>query len=148
MKYIFTLLLTFSLLAWGCQKEDQNEIDRNIILQYLADNNLTAVEDPSGLFYIIEVPGGEAKPVLANEVTVRYKGYLPDGTVFDQTSGTNTITFPLRNVIVGWQLGIPKLGRGGSGVLLIPSRLGYGDRRTGSIPANSVLIFEVDLVNF
>lgn len=148
MKQFLLLLVSFSLLALGCKKEDQNEIDRNIILKYLEDNNLTAVEDAAGFFYIIEIPGSEAKPTLANEVTVRYKGYLPNGNVFDQTSGTNTITFPLRNVIAGWQLGIPKFGRGGKGVLLIPSRLGYGDRATGSIPANSVLIFDVELVNF
>ena len=54
-------------------------------------------------------------------------------------------TFPLSNVIQGWQEGIPLFSEGGSGVLLIPSALGYGGQAVGSIPANSVLIFEVSL---
>ena len=146
-RYVFLLFLAVTL-GWSCNKEDQAETDRNRIIQYLTDNNLTAIEDDTGLFYIIEVPGSAEKPVLSDLVTVGYKGYLTNNTVFDQTGANQPASFFLDQVIVGWQIGIPKFGRGGSGILLIPSRLGYGDRRIGSIPANSVLIFEVDLINF
>jgi len=146
-RYLFLFFLAVTL-GWSCNKEDQAETDRNRIVQYLADNNLTAIEDDTGLFYIIEVPGGAEKPVLSDRVTVGYKGYLTNKTVFDQTAANQPVVFFLDQVIVGWQIGIPKFGRGGSGILLVPSRLGYGDRRVGSIPANSVLIFEVDLINF
>ncbi|MEZ4987372.1 MAG: FKBP-type peptidyl-prolyl cis-trans isomerase [Saprospiraceae bacterium] len=148
MKTLY-LLLAFAVLTVGaCKKEDQATIDRDIILSYLEANNLTAEEDPSGLFYIIDVPGGQQKPTLANSVTVKYKGYLTNGTVFDETTNGNTATFPLSNLIAGWQIGIPKFGRGGKGVLIVPSSLGYGSRRVGSIPANSVLVFDMELVNF
>jgi len=53
----------------------------------------------------------------------------------------------LTNVIQGWQEGIPLFSEGGSGILLIPSALGYGNQSIGNIPANSVLIFEVTLIN-
>ena len=57
------------------------------------------------------------------------------------------ITFPLSGVIQGWQEGIPLFKEGGSGILLIPSALGYGSQSVGSIPANSVLIFDINLID-
>ena len=65
---------------------------------------------------------------------------------FDQSS-SNGITFPLSGVIQGWQEGIPLFKEGGSGILLIPSALGYGSQSVGTIPANSVLIFDINLID-
>lgn len=140
---LIALLLLVSL-AVGCGKS-QFDIDQEEIEAYVADNNLDAQKTDSGLWYVIEVEGSGDRPTLQDEVTVLYTGYLTDGTVFDQTSG-QPITFPLANVIEGWQEGIPLFREGGNGLLIIPSQLGYGSRRTGSIPANSVLVFEVQLV--
>ncbi len=148
MKYILFLTIIVITLSFGCNKEDQGEIDRNLILEYLEDNNLTAEEDPTGLFYIIDVPGGLEKPTIYDEVTVTYRGELLDGTLFDKTPDGDNIKFPLTGVIQGWQIGIPKFGRGGSGKLFVPSTLGYGSRATGLIPGNSVLVFDVALINF
>lgn len=137
-------LLLLASLAAGCGKS-QFDIDQEEIEAYVADNNLDAQKTESGLWYVIEVEGSGDRPTLQDEVTVLYTGYLTDGTVFDQTSG-QPITFPLANVIKGWQEGIPLFREGGNGLLIIPSQLGYGSRRTGSIPPNSVLVFEVQLV--
>lgn len=118
--------------------------DINKINNYLADT-LVADTLPSGLRYIVNVPGGDLKPNLCDEVNVTYSGYLLDGTPFDD----GTLTFGLRQVIKGWQLGIPQFGRGGEGVLLIPSYLGYGVNGSGnSIPPNAPLIFDVTLNAF
>ncbi|MFN9955636.1 MAG: FKBP-type peptidyl-prolyl cis-trans isomerase, partial [bacterium] len=73
---------------------------------------------------------------------------LLDGTIFDQTTGNQTATFPLANLIPGWQEGIPLLQKGGKGTFLLPSALGYGPNPVGPIPANSVLIFEIELIDF
>lgn len=73
---------------------------------------------------------------------MNYTGKLLDGTVFDQ--GLN-VEFPLGGLIEGFQIGMPYLREGGSGILLIPSQLGYGKNAVGTIPANSVLVFEVVL---
>lgn len=148
MKYLFTLI-TLAVLFAGCNKDDdQAEVDDNIIKQYLSDNNLDAEKHSSGLYYIITEPGSGQNPDINSDITIRYKGYFISGEVFDETSGNSTATFPLSALIQGWQIGIPLLKHGGSGQFFIPSELGYGDQQKGSIPANSVLIFDIDLVDF
>ena len=79
---------------------------------------------------------------------VRYKGYLLDGAVFDETTGNNTVVFFLSQVIRGWQVAVPLLQKGGKGMFIIPSGLGYGRAPQPRIPGNSILIFEIELVNF
>lgn len=130
-----------------CNKSvDYTQLDEDIILQYISDNNLNAEPTGSGLYYVINSTGNGEFPNINSLVTVAYKGTLTDGTTFDQSS-SNGITFPLSNVIQGWQEGIPLFSEGGSGILLIPSALGYGSQSVGNIPENSVLIFEVTLLN-
>lgn len=152
MKFNFSLLalvavvlLTFS----HCKKDkDYTEIDRQLILDYLAENNLTAIEDDSGLFYIHLVEGTGAHPTATSTITIKYKGYFLDGNVFDKTGDNQSATFFLPNLIEGWQIGIPLMKKGGKTQFFIPSRLGYGSRESGSVPANSVLIFDIDLLEF
>ncbi len=150
MKYLAFLWAPLLLLGMGCSKEErpQSEIDEEVIEAYLAENQLTAERHSSGLYYIIDEPGSGGSPNINSEVQVRYKGYLLDGSVFDQTQGNGTAIFFLRNVIQGWQIGIPLLKKAGKGRLFIPSGLAYGPFDRPGIPANSVLIFEVELVNF
>jgi FKBP-type peptidyl-prolyl cis-trans isomerase len=146
------LLLLFSMTLFSCNKDlsaaEQLEQDIEKIKKYLSDNNLTATATLSGLHYIITTPGTGGSPNLQSNVTVKYKGTLLDGTIFDQTTGSQTATFPLANLIPGWQEGIPLLQKGGKGAFLLPSALGYGPNPVGPIPANSVLIFEIELVDF
>ena len=147
--FIFSLLLPLFILS--CKKDDgqsQADIDEEKIQQYVADNNIPATRDASGIYYVINETGSGGSPVLSSDVEVRYKGELLDGTVFDQTQGGATVEFPLSNLIEGWQIAIPMLQKGGDGLFIIPSALGYGSRAIGSIPANSVLVFEIELVNF
>lgn len=148
MRILCFLAAILGLTLSGCNEDTDNRTDEEKILDYLAENNLDAERDNSGLYYIIEESGGSARPSINNNVEVRYKGTLLNGDVFDQTQGDNTVTFPLSNLIPAWQIGIPLIGRNGSIVLFCPSNLGYGNRAVGSIPAGSVLIFEIDLVDF
>jgi FKBP-type peptidyl-prolyl cis-trans isomerase FkpA len=140
----FTLLL---IIAASCKKDDTVDyepIDKKIIEDYLAANQLTAQSTASGLHYIISAPGGTIHPNINLQVKVKYKGYLVDGTIFDQ----GTITYALSKLIKGWQEGLPLIGVGGKIKLLIPSALGYGASAQGSaIPANSVLIFDMELLD-
>ncbi|MDZ4703371.1 MAG: FKBP-type peptidyl-prolyl cis-trans isomerase [Saprospiraceae bacterium] len=148
-RFFFCCLMAGSLLmAAGCKDEDQGEIDRAIILNYIADNNLTAVEHESGIFHVITVPGSGGSPTLSSNVKVKYKGYLTDNVTFDETTGNNTIEFPLQNLIQGWQIAIPLLQKGGKGKFLIPSALGYGSNPPPGIPRNAVLVFDIELVDF
>lgn len=150
MRYLlFTL---FSFLFFSCDKgltvEQQLQADIEKIKDYLADNNLTAESTPSGLHYIITEPGSGGHPSANSTVTVNYTGkLLKNEKVFDQTDG-GPVTFPLRNLIEGWQEGIPLLQKGGKGTFFLPSVLGYGPEGSGSIPANAPLIFDIELVDF
>jgi len=147
IKRIF-LLTTISLiiaLNWSCEKP-QGELDKEAIEKYISDNSLNAIEyENSGMYYVIEKAGGSTHPNTYSEVTVNYDGRLLDGTRFD--SGEKVKLY-LGQTIYGWKLGIPLIGEGGTIKLIIPSALAYGTRSTDNIPANSCLVFDVDLVLF
>ncbi|MCE1199545.1 MAG: FKBP-type peptidyl-prolyl cis-trans isomerase [Marinilabiliales bacterium] len=110
-------------------------------------NNLTATKDPSGLYYIMTVTGTGTSPTATSTVEVTYKGSLVNGTVFDQTASGKTFTYALSGLIKGWQIGIPLMKEGGKALFFIPSGLAYGKQDLGVIPANSVLIFEIELID-
>jgi FKBP-type peptidyl-prolyl cis-trans isomerase FkpA len=93
------------------------------------------------------VQGTGGNPTINDEVTVFYKGYFLDDSVFDQTS-SDPISFPLGNVIKGWQEGIPLFKKGGKGKLFLPSVLAYGSNPPPGFPKNAVMIFDVELVDF
>lgn len=93
--------------------------------------------------------GDGAEAVAGKEVTVHYVGTLQDGTKFDSSRDRGTpFTFTLGagEVIKGWDAGVAGMKVGGVRKLVIPPALAYGDRATGSIPPNSTLVFEVELL--
>lgn len=104
------------------------------------------VETESGLQYKIIEEGTGISPEVTDTVEVTYEGRLIDGTVFDSSEEGETVTFPLTRVIKGWSEGITYAKEGGKIQLYIPSELGYGKRGAGPIPANSTLIFDIELV--
>jgi FKBP-type peptidyl-prolyl cis-trans isomerase FkpA len=101
----------------------------------------------SGLQYEVVTLGDGPMPVETSTVSVFYEGTLTDGTVFDGNFDTkDTISFPLNGVIPGWTEGLQLMPAGSTYMLYIPSNLGYGPRDSGPIPANSTLIFKVELL--
>ncbi|MCZ8228399.1 FKBP-type peptidyl-prolyl cis-trans isomerase [Flavobacterium sp.] len=131
---------------------DKNEVvdytaqNEQEIKDYLTKNNLSAKRTNSGLYYIINEEGTGEHPTATSNVTVIYKGYFTNGTVFDQ-SKPEGFTVGLNQVIKGWTEGIPYFKKGGSGVLLVPAHLGYGSFDYGPIPGGSVLLFDIKLVS-
>jgi FKBP-type peptidyl-prolyl cis-trans isomerase FkpA len=118
---------------------------------YLASASITATKHCSGLYYVIDAPGtASATPTICSIVSVKYKGTLTNGTVFDQA--TSPVSFQLGGLIESWKKGIPLIKGGGKIKLYCPPSLAYGsqDIRDGSgnvvIPGNSILIFEIELV--
>ena len=84
-----------------------------------------------------------------DRVLIHYTGRLDDGTVFDSSYDRGEpISFKLSQVIPGWQEAIPLLKKGGKATFVIPSGMAYGARKAGKIPPNSVLAFEVELIDF
>lgn len=123
----------------------QSDID--VIDQYLIDNNQNAVKDPSGIRYVILQDGTGETPCLQSFVSASYSGrLLSSGKVFD--SSITPVQFPLANLIVGWQIAFLKFKKGTRAVIYIPSPLGYGATARTNIPANSILVFEVNFTDF
>jgi len=135
----------------GCDNDDEEPIVAPAvqIAQYMTDNSITDTSmTSSGLVYIIDEPGDSVKPTLSDEITINYQGYLIDGTVFDETTGTPR-TFPLNGLIRSWQEGIRLIGRGGKIKLISPPNLAYGNSPRGDIiKAGDVLVFDIELINF
>ena len=122
-------------------KAPESEIQA--VQDYLTAHSITATPHCSGLFYVIDDPG-TGKPVTAcGAVMATYVGKLADGTVFDD--GTFEEFLPLSSLVRGWANAIPLIKEGGKIRLYIPPSLGYGNQDHGSIPANSILIFDVTL---
>lgn len=150
MKYaLFAGLLTLFISCNSGSKDEnidfvkQNDAD---ITAYIKEKNLDATKTDSGMYYVITDPGTGAQPTATSNVTVAYKGSFLNGKVFDK-SESDGISFPLNQVIKGWTEGIPLFKEGGSGILLIPAHLGYGENDYSTIPGGSVLIFDVKLIS-
>lgn len=155
MKNIFLLLVIIAGISCGsCSKQDTEcnasitaapDSEISVLEQYLQSNNIEAEKDPHGFFYKIEKEGTGAHPTACNNVTVNYKGWLTNGYVFDEAQN---LSFDLSRLISGWQAGIPLIGREGKITLYLPPSLGYGSQGNNKIPANSILIFAIELVRF
>ena len=127
----------------------QADIDKNLILQYAIDNSLNVQSTDSGIYYIMEKEGEGGHPDEQSMITAHYHGTLLNGTIFDSSvERGDPIVFPINRVVKGWQEAIPMLKKGGKGKFIIPSHLAYGGQAKGKIPANSVLVFDIELVDF
>jgi FKBP-type peptidyl-prolyl cis-trans isomerase FkpA len=118
--------------------------------KYLVDQAAVpgAKKTASGLIYIETQAGTGAQPTAADTVKVHYKGTLTNGTEFDSSYKRGTpAEFPLSGVIKCWTEGVAMMKVGGKAKLVCPSEIAYGERGAGgSIPPNSVLNFEVELI--
>lgn len=117
---------------------------------FLAQNGKRAgvVTLPSGLQYeVLKAGTDSAKPTLASKVKCHYTGTLINGTKFDSSVDRGEpITFPLGNVIRGWQEGLQLMTVGSKWKLYIPADLAYGDSGPPNIGPSATLIFEVELL--
>ncbi|MDO7845810.1 FKBP-type peptidyl-prolyl cis-trans isomerase [Hymenobacter sp. M29] len=163
LRFLFLLLVgSASLVATSCKKdgpefEDFSARDESQIKDYLTSKNIvTAQRQASGLYFLPVRTNANAKKItLGTTVSVLYTGHLLDaaGTVFDATSLHNNkpITFMVGagNLIPGFEEGISLMHIGDKAELLLPSALAYGSNTvSGAIPANSVVRFEVEVLDF
>jgi len=113
------------------------------VQSYLTSANITGAQQHcSGAFFKIETQGTGPLPTACNSVTANYQGFLVNGSRFD----SSTASFALSSVIRGWTVLMPKVNAGGRIRMFIPPSLAYGNRANGPIPANSILIFDVNLI--
>jgi FKBP-type peptidyl-prolyl cis-trans isomerase FklB len=111
-------------------------------------NNPGVITLPDGLQYLVVSNGDGEMPTAASTVTVNYRGSLVDGTEFDSSyKRGQPATFPVTGVIRGWTEALQLMKVGSKWKLFIPSDLAYGPQGNRGIPPNSVLIFDVELLN-
>jgi FKBP-type peptidyl-prolyl cis-trans isomerase FklB len=129
------------------EKSDKNLAEAKVFLE--ENKKKEGVKTlPSGLQYKILAEGSGKTPKATDEVTVNYKGSLPDGTEFDSSFKRGApATFRVDKIIRGWTEALQLMKEGARWQLFIPPELGYGERGAGPVPPNSVLIFEVELVS-
>ena len=117
--------------------------------KFLEENKAKAgvTTTASGLQYRVIKPGTGTSPTANDVVNVTYKGWLIDGTVFDETPPGQTATFPAGALIPGWVEALQLMKEGDEWEIVIPSELGYGERGAGGvIPPNQTLVFNMALV--
>ena len=137
-------LVCAALMGFAACKKTASEDEQ--IRNYLTANGLTAQSTPEGIYYIIDSVGtGSTSPTPSNSVTVKYKGYLLNGTQFDAGTLQN---YNLSGLILGWQIGLQKFKKGGKGKLFIPSPYGYGTYGSGPIPGKTPIAFDIELIDF
>lgn len=139
-------------LAAAAYAKAQKEAEENKVKSdaYLAENAKKAgvTTTASGLQYEVLTQGAGAKPRPNDVVKVHYHGTLIDGSVFDSSvQRGEPAVFQLDQVIPGWTEALQLMPVGSKYRLTLPPALAYGEQGAGPIPANSVLVFEVELLN-
>jgi FKBP-type peptidyl-prolyl cis-trans isomerase len=151
-KILLALSVVITLFAGdGCIKDsvckDKTvESDQAAIVSYAASQGISATAHSSGLYYQVMVPGSGQAPVSGSQVSIKYTGKLLDGTLFDDQSA-NPVVYALNGMIQGFQIGLKLIQKGGKIKLIVPSALAYGCNGYGSVPGNSILYFEVELID-
>jgi FKBP-type peptidyl-prolyl cis-trans isomerase FkpA/FKBP-type peptidyl-prolyl cis-trans isomerase FklB len=147
-----TVMQTFQEQAMAKREAEQKALSEKNIAEgtaYLEANKakegVTVTE--SGLQYRVITEGTGVVPTATDSVSVHYSGKLLDGTEFDSSVARGEpVTFDVTGVIAGWTEALQLMPKGSKWELVIPSDLAYGPGGNGPIPPNSVLVFEVELL--
>ncbi|MEL7531818.1 MAG: FKBP-type peptidyl-prolyl cis-trans isomerase [Bacteroidota bacterium] len=166
MKQIIPFLLLLSLAFWSCaepaSQNDSPAADANATAEAAPATTSapTGIQPPYPLadssqiktvegiqIYVVE-EGAGAIPKPGSNVIINYHGYLTSGEVFDSSFDKDgVVDFPLNNLIRGWQIGLTKVPTGSKVKLIVPPELAYGASERPGIPANSTLVFDIDLIS-
>lgn len=138
-----------SLLVTSCKTYSEEEVQGfdKTIQKFVMKSGLNYEKSESGLYYLIEKEGEGEFIKFTDEVSFRYTGKLLSGKTFDGRYKRTPITFEVSKLIEGWKEGMMYLKKGGKAKLIVPPTLGYGDNQLPDIPANSILYFEIEVVD-
>jgi len=125
-----------------------------VIQDYMAKKHITAQKTANGVYVALQQPGDGPKAEVGKVAYVKYRGYLMSGEVFDTNMDStrgHTEPYPVNvgahGVIAGWEEALPYFAKGGKGVIIVPSELGYGQQGSGAIAPNSILVFDIEVTD-
>ena len=145
MKYLSFFLLFFALSSCKTYSDDQvSDFDKKI-QDYLKEENIECEKSSSGVYYKVIKQGEGRKIQFTDRVVFKYKGELIDGTVFDDQR-EEPVEFNVKDLIGAWKEIMLELNEGGEAYLVAPPQMGYGTHDLDDIPKNSVLIFNMEVI--
>lgn len=147
-KTVIVFVFAAALVSTGCQKEKADAQRQAPDFLASAAREPGAVKTDSGLVYRTVKPGQGPHPQATDTVRVHYTGRFTDGKIFDSSvQRGEPAEFPLNRVIPCWTEGVQRMQVGEKAKLVCPASIAYGERGAGSsIPPNSTLVFEVELL--
>jgi FKBP-type peptidyl-prolyl cis-trans isomerase FkpA len=146
------IFLWFSILFFivsSCQTYSDSDLTTfdEKIQKFIKKSKIKYQKSESGLYYFIEEEGEGDFIKLTDEVSFKYEGKLLNGTIFDGENKRNPVIFPVSKLIQAWQETMLYLKKGGKAKIISPPQLGYGDYDLEAIPKNSILIFELEVLD-
>ncbi|MFK7787538.1 MAG: FKBP-type peptidyl-prolyl cis-trans isomerase [Crocinitomicaceae bacterium] len=148
MKHInFFLIALISVLLVSCDSYSDQELTKfdKKIGKYLKRKNIQCEKSASGLYYKILDEGEGELIQFTDKVMVTYKGTLLNGNVFDEQ--TEPIELPVSEQMNAWKELMLQLKKGSKAYMVAPPQLGYGEYTVDKIPSNSILVFELEVVD-
>lgn len=146
MKWIGCIALLISITS--CTTYSENDLigfDQEI-QAYLDSTGIEMEKTEDGLYFkILEEGEGEKTIAYKDQVTFSYKGSFLDGNVFQIIGKDDPISYKVSQLIIGWQDALMMLKNGGRIHIIVPPQLGYATQKTDLIPANSTLIYELEV---
>ncbi|HEY4155323.1 MAG TPA: FKBP-type peptidyl-prolyl cis-trans isomerase [Puia sp.] len=156
-KIIFSVILLSAIGYFvACNKTPQSTPSCNGVdpaqesdqLIHFAADSITVTKDTTGVYFQILDSGSGVSPVGTSNLVVSYTAMRMDKTIFDSASNSNLGGLQLYQLIPGWQIGLPKIKKGGHIKLLIPSAYAWGCTGSGTtIPPNSPVYFDIYLID-
>ena len=137
----------FLLIVFSCSTYAEEELEGfdNQIKSYVKEKKITFFKTEEGVYYNIKQQGIGRKIIYGDSVLISYKGVLLDGTLVDEQK--KPIWFAVKDLIAGWKYTLTLINKNSVIELIIPPQLGYGDHKLQKIPKNSILFYEVKVVD-
>ena len=146
-KFISSVILIASLFT-ACQNYSEAELasfDKEITA-YLKEKNILAESTETGLYISIQEEGNGEKIPFDAIIKVNYRGYLTNGRPFD-VHMDKPVDLEIKRLVPGWREAMLYLSKGSKATLFIPPHLGYKTQEQKEIPANSILIFDIHIID-
>lgn len=145
MRTLLCLLLILILGACSTYSDEDLKGFDKTIREWIRQQNIQYKSTDSGLYYYFENKGQGQKIKYTDSVTVQFKGTLLDSTIFEIEKAP--VTFAVNEVIIAWKEVLLMSERNAKIKIIVPPQLGYGNHKLDKIPQNSILFYEIEIID-